>query len=107
MFYGREGENVLSQGYGNFGTNNLTYQWFQPLKKINKCSLYWYPDYVAVCYNGHVVMFITDKKILNGLNGRMYVCLDCAVSELFTDTDYEHYKKNGTPFIITDFKYIK
>ena len=52
-------------------------------------------------------MSITDKKILDGLNGRMYVCIDCAVSELFTDTDYKHYKKNGTPFIITDFKYTK
>ena len=107
VFYGREGENVLHKGYGNFGTKNLTYQWFQPLRKVNKCDLYWYPDYVSVYYNNHLVMSITDKKILDGLNGRMYVCIDCAVSELFTNTDYKHYKKNGTPFIITDFKYTK
>lgn len=107
VFYGRKGDKALGKGFGNFGTNNLTYQWYQKLGKKNKCDLFWYPDSIEVYYNGHIVMDIKDENLLSGLRSDMYVCLDCAVSGLFTDTDYEHYKKNGTPFIITDFKYTK
>ena len=107
VFYGRDGDNVFGKGYGNFGTNNLTYQWYQNLKKENRCDLFWYPDSVKVYYNFHKVMDINDKNILNGLDSDMYVCLDCAVSNCFTEDDYKEYNTNGSPFIITDFNYEK
>lgn len=107
VFYGRDDNgNVLSKGYGSFGSDRVTYQWYQKLGgKLNTCDLYWYPDRVTVYYNGHKVMDVKDNTILAGLSSNMYVCLDSAVSGNFTEQDYQKYIEKGSPMIVTDFIY--
>lgn len=107
VFYGIDSEgNVIGKGYGNFGTNNLTYQCYQKLNgKINTCDLYWYPNNIKVYYNEHKIMDIKDEEILKGLRKPMYVCIDCAVSDNFTQHDYQKYLQIGTVMAVTKFTY--
>ncbi len=109
VYYGKDSEgNVLGKGFGSLGTKNTTYQCYQKLNhKLNTCDLYWYPDHVKAYYNNHLVMDITEKEILDGLNGRMYICMDSWIWNNFSQKDFENYKTKGSPFVITDFKYGK
>ena len=50
-------------------------------------------------------MDIKDKTILKGLQSRMYVCLDLAAGNNFTQDDYKKYVANGLPMTITKFTY--
>lgn len=109
VYYGKDSQgNVLGKGYGSLCTSNVTFQWYQQLGgKINTCDLYWNKDRVVVYYNGHVVMDIQDETILRGLRERMYVCIDFAVNDNFTEDDYSWYLKNGSPMVVKKFEYKK
>lgn len=109
VFYGTDSDgNAIGKGYGNFGTDNVTYQCYQKLGgKTNTCDLYWYPDNIRVYYNGHKIMDIKDEEILKGLRSRMYVCIDCAVADNFTQQDYQKYLQIGTKMVVTKFTYNK
>lgn len=107
VFYGKDEKgNVLCKGYGSLWTDSVTYQCYQKLDgKLNTCDLYWYPDNIRVYYNNHKIMDIKDENILQGLRSRMYVCLDCAVEDNFTEEDYQQYLEKGSPLLITKFIY--
>ena len=111
IFYTRVGENVYGKGYGNFGSDRATYSWLQKLNDWNTCDLIWREDLIEVYYNSHMVMCIKEGDKDNGfymldlMNKPMYVCLDAAVQETFTQDDYKHYKKYGSPMIIREFTY--
>lgn len=107
VFY-KENETVINKSLGNFGTDNVTYECYQKLGgKINTCDLYWQPYEISFVYNNHIIGKITDRNILSKIDKRMYVCLDCAVGNNFTQKDYEKYKKKGSPFVLTKFEYKK
>lgn len=105
VFYGTdEHGKAIGKGYGNFGTDNVTYQCYQKLnEKLNTCDLYWHPDNIRVYYNGHKIMDIKEEEILKGLRARMYVCIDLAAADNFTEQDYQKYIEKGTPMLITKF----
>lgn len=111
IFYAKDGETVYGKGYGSFGSDRATYSWLQKLDKWNTCDLIWRNDLVEVYYNGHKVMKITEKdteygyNILENLGKEMYVCIDFAVGDNFTQDDYKYYKEKGSPFVIRDFTY--
>ncbi len=111
VFYAKDGETAYGKGYGSFGSDRATYSWLQKLDKWNTCDLIWRNDLVEVYYNGHRVMKITEKdtqhgyNILENLGKEMYICIDFAVGDNFTQNDYFKYKENGTPFIIKEFTY--
>jgi hypothetical protein len=48
-------------------------------------------------------MDIKEEEILKGLRARMYVCLDLAASDNFTQEDYQKYVEKGSPMTITKF----
>ena len=107
VYYGKdENGNPIGKAFGSLGATDVTYSCYQNTNgKSNTCDLEWWPDYVRVYYNKHKVMEIKDKTILDGLSGRMYVCIDLAAGNNFTQDDYEKYRANGLPFIIKDFVY--
>jgi hypothetical protein len=111
IFYTSVGEIVYSKGYGNFGSDRATYSWFQKLDDWNTCDLIWREDLIEAYYNSHLVMRIRENDVDHGfcmldfMKKPMYVCLDAAVQDTFTQDDYKHYKECGSPMIIREFTY--
>ena len=111
IFYVRQGETVYGKGYGSLGSDRATYSWLQKLNDWNTCDLIWKKDLIEVYYNGHRVMRITDNDeehgyyMLDFMSHEMYVCIDCAAGDNFTQDDYKYYKEKGSPFVIRDFTY--
>lgn len=111
LFYFKVDGKVYSKGYGSFGSDCATYSWLQKLDDWNTCDLVWRKDLIEVYYNGHRVMRVTEDDedrgfhMLDFMGHEMYVCLDAAVQEDFTQDNYKQYKKSGSPFIIRDFTY--
>ena len=111
IFYLRVLDKVYHKGYGNLGTDCVTYSWLQKLDDWNTCDLIWKEDLIEVYYNGHRVMHITENDkdqgfyMLDFMKKPMYVCLDAAVLGSFTQDDYKQYKEEGSPFIIREFTY--
>ena len=111
LFYFKVDGKVYSKGYGSFGSDCATYSWLQKLDDWNTCDLVWRKDLIEVYYNGHRVMRVTEDDedrgfhMLDFMGHEMYVCLDAAVQDDFTQDNYKQYKKSGSPFIIRDFTY--
>ena len=107
VFYGRDGGgNPLGKGFGSLGSDDVTFSCLQDTNGgCNSCELLWHPDRVCVKYNGRKVMDITDRDILDGLCGRMYVCLDSAPGNGFTDNDYAEYLRKGSCMEVVSFLY--
>lgn len=95
-----------TKGYSkaSLGTKT-TFSCLQPLNKVNKCTLEWYPHLIRMCYNGYMVSEITDENILKEFNIPMMVIMNNAVTKDFKESDYDDYKKNGRPFSIINFNY--
>lgn len=104
VFY-KDGEKNGSKGYGCFGTDNVTYQWWQHLNDINTCKLVWTPDVMEFYYNDHLIKRETDRYILCKQHDPMYLIFDLFLCVEFSDKHYAWYKEHGRPFRILDFKY--